>query len=150
MIGKTTALVPGLFLTLASNFVCAADVYRWVDENGQTHFGGSPPVEVESEWVKPPPKPATPPGLGIELRKQFEQQQADYTRQRQQQKDEQAQIEAERTERAKNCAQSRKAIADIKGYMNKRMFDAQGNYVEEADRLKKLAKAEESAEFWCD
>ncbi|HAC35223.1 MAG TPA: hypothetical protein DCF45_11955 [Gammaproteobacteria bacterium] len=150
MISRAAGLALGTLLVWGSGLVSAADIYKWVDENGQTHFGARPPTEVESEWVKPPPKPALPMDFGIELRKQFEQKQADYTVQRQQEKENKAQLEAEKVEREKNCAQSRKAVADIKSYMNKRMFDSQGNYVEEAERLKKLAKAEESASFWCD
>lgn len=150
MVSRATGLALGTLLIWGGGLASAADIYKWIDENGQTHFGTRPPVEVESEQVKPPPKPAIPADIGIERRRQFEQKQADYTLQRQQEKETQAQLAAEKAEREKNCTQSRKAVTDIKSYMNKRMFDSQGNYVEEADRLKNLAKAEESVTFWCD
>ena len=35
--------------------------YRWVDENGVTHYSQRPPVEQKSVEIKPPPPPATPP-----------------------------------------------------------------------------------------
>lgn len=58
------AMIVGLALAPA-----AADVYRWVDEQGQVHFGDRPPADKDSERVKtrPPasaPTPAAAPSLG--------------------------------------------------------------------------------------
>lgn len=58
------AMIAGLALAPA-----AADVYRWVDEHGQVHFGDRPPADKDSERVKtrPPPSAPTPaaaPSLG--------------------------------------------------------------------------------------
>ena len=138
-------LIAGCFSSLA-----AAGVYRWVDDKGQVHFGEQPPTDVEAETVKPPPPPALSPKFGTELRKQFEQRQADYTAGRQATKKAQQEAADQAAERARNCAQSRAAIKSINQFMNKRMFDNQGNYIEQPAREKKLEKAKESVEFWCD
>ncbi|MEL0082483.1 MAG: DUF4124 domain-containing protein [Gammaproteobacteria bacterium] len=137
-------------------FICGysslapAGVYRWVDANGQVHFGERPPTGTEADEVQPPPPPALSPELGSELRKQFEQRQADYTTNRKATKKAQQEAADQAAERARNCAQSRAAINSINQFMNKRMFDDEGNYIEQPAREKKLAKAQESVEYWCD
>lgn len=139
-----------LVLLSIAGFSGAANVYRWTDANGQTHFGEQPPAGVDSDWVPPPPPPAIAPEIGKELRSQFEQRQTDYSDARQANKEADAKAKAESAERAKKCAQSRRAIANINKFMNKRMLDKAGNYVEQSDRQAQLAKAQESTKFWCD
>lgn len=36
---------------------CAAEIYKWVDSNGVTHYDSSPPSGVKSTTIKPPPAP---------------------------------------------------------------------------------------------
>ena len=139
-----------LLLTMFTYQSASADVYRWTDEKGQVHFGERPPTGIEGESVKPPPPPALSKSLGQALRSQIEQKQADYTRDRDQSKADEAKANAEAATRKKNCAQSRKAIASINKYINKRMFDKNGNYIEPAGRQQKLAEAKKSVEYWCD
>lgn len=139
-----------LLIIFAVSTLANADVYRWVDAEGGVHFGERPPVDAKSEWIKPPPPPAVNPEFASQLRSQFEQRQADYTNNRKASKEAKTLAASEAAERAKNCAQSRQAIADINKFMFKRMLDKAGNYVEQVDRQAKLTKAEESAKFWCD
>jgi len=130
--------------------LAAAEIYRWTDANGQIHFGEQPPAGVDSDWVKPPPPPAISPELGIEQRKKFEQRQTDYTNDRLNQQEVQAQATADDDARAKNCANARRAIESLNQSMNKRVLDEAGSYVERSDRQAKLKQAEESAQSWCD
>ena len=139
-----------ILIICAVSTLANADVYRWVDDAGQVQFGEQPPADAISEWVKPPPPPALNPELGNQLRGQFEQRQADYTSSRKASKEAKVSAAAETAERAKNCAQSRRAIADINKFMFKRMLDTAGKYIEQSARQENLIKAEESAKFWCD
>ena len=34
--------------------LCYAEVYKWVDENGEVHYSNKPPPEIEAETVKVP------------------------------------------------------------------------------------------------
>ena len=38
----------------------AAQIYKWVDAEGQTHFDSQPPLEKQSQEIQPA-KPVTPP-----------------------------------------------------------------------------------------
>ncbi|WP_313027253.1 DUF4124 domain-containing protein [Pseudomonas lopnurensis] len=52
-------LAGGLLLALSSN-VMAAQVYKWVDAQGVTHFGAQPPQGQQVETVNTPSAPARP------------------------------------------------------------------------------------------
>ena len=140
-----------VFLILITNFYqpSHAGVYRWVDDSGQVHFGEQPPPGIETRAVKPPPPPALPADQGALLRGTIEQKQADYTRNRNESKAAQLKAENEAANRKKNCSQTRQAISSINKYMNKRMFDKDGNYVEETARQQKLIEARKSEDYWC-
>lgn len=40
-----------ILLCLLTTPITQAGTYRWVDENGQTHFGDRPPVNAASDEV---------------------------------------------------------------------------------------------------
>ena len=142
---------PLIFLLLLTNLYLPAHagVYRWVDDKGQVHFGEQPPPDVKTESMKPPPRPALPSDQGDLLRSQIQQKQADYTRSRNDSKTAAATAKTEAATRKKNCTQTRQAIASINKYMNKRMLDKDGNYVEESGRQQKLVEARKSEKYWC-
>jgi hypothetical protein len=55
-----------IWLTLASlSGTCHAEIYKWVDANGQTHFSeraavaGAKPIELEAEAPATPPRPSS-------------------------------------------------------------------------------------------
>lgn len=43
-------LVIGLGLALATT--ASAEIYRWTDDSGETHFGSNPPMDVDAERVE--------------------------------------------------------------------------------------------------
>ena len=137
-----------LMIFLMSFYLPAqAGVYRWVDSSGQVHFGERPPPGIESKTVKPPPAAALPTEQGTLLRGQFQQKQADYTRDLKATKTAEVEAKAAAETRKKNCSQSRQAIASIDTYKNKRMFDENGQYLEDAARQTKLAEARKSVKY---
>jgi uncharacterized protein DUF4124 len=51
-----------LFLFLSSMTLTSyADVYKWVDENGRTHYSQTAPENQNAEMIKAPPPPASLP-----------------------------------------------------------------------------------------
>ena len=36
----------------------SAEVYKWVDEDGKVYFSDSPPPDIVTEKIKPPPAPS--------------------------------------------------------------------------------------------
>lgn len=72
-------LAGGLVLALCGN-VMAAQVYKWVDAQGVTHFGAQPPQGQQVETVNTvtaPAKPAATPALVAEDETEADQQSID-------------------------------------------------------------------------
>ncbi len=106
-------LATALILTLASQ--AQGQSYRWVDENGVTHYSQRPPVDKESVEIKPPPPPATPPEEAWKKLNQERLQQED-TREDRKQDAEQAKKEADyKKKRAEACTAARNNLAAYEG-----------------------------------
>ncbi len=89
----------------------AEGVYKWVDAQGQSHFGSAPPPGVKSERINTQSSAATPApaeqGRGW-------QEQLDLSNQRRQQKNEQDQQAAKRQqENDRRCQSARYALDSL-------------------------------------
>lgn len=85
-----------LAIFLIPSGVCAEGIYRWVDEQGQVHYGDRPPAGVQVEVVLP----TFPPGSG-EAQRQLQ----DYVRTLEVQEAEQAkETERQNTSQALQAA----------------------------------------------
>lgn len=57
-------ILTGSLLLALSATAMAGQVYKWVDDQGRTHFGSQPPEGQQATSINtaaPPAKPATPP-----------------------------------------------------------------------------------------
>lgn len=86
-------------IVLVPTSLCAGSVYRWVDAQGQVHYGDHPPAGAKVESVPPP----FPPGTGEAQRELY-----DYVRRLDVQNAERAQ-EAEQQRQQKELETARKA-----------------------------------------
>ncbi|SEA14410.1 DUF4124 domain-containing protein [Microbulbifer marinus] len=84
------SLCGGLLLSvllLASATALAADLYRWVDEDGKVHFGDRPPMEAKAENIEGELRPINsadaPPPQQTASRQQHNPEQEYEQRQRQ-------------------------------------------------------------------
>ncbi len=88
----------------------SAQIYKWVDEKGQVHYGEKPPAGSKPSAVKPPPAQSNAPARGEDLQsKELEFRR----RQIQRQEDEETQArEAAKRNALCNNAKERLAIAE--------------------------------------
>jgi hypothetical protein len=51
---KRLHLLSAVFIVAMSTaiFISAADIYKWVDADGNTHYGDIPPIDASSELVR--------------------------------------------------------------------------------------------------
>lgn len=76
---RLTVLASGLALALCGNAM-AAQVYKWVDAQGVTHFGAQPPQGQQVETVNTvvaPGKPVTAPAPATQQKSEPDQQSID-------------------------------------------------------------------------
>ncbi|MBU2331800.1 MAG: DUF4124 domain-containing protein [Gammaproteobacteria bacterium] len=100
-------LAGGLLLALCGN-VMAAQVYKWVDAQGVTHFGAQPPQgqQVESvNTVTAPAKPAATPAPVAEDETEDDQQSIDRKVKRQ--------VAEQEAERKRYCETMRTNLAQL-------------------------------------
>jgi len=110
-------LAGGLVLALCGN-VMAAQVYKWVDAQGVTHFGAQPPQGQQVETVNTvtaPAKSTTMPAPVVEDETEVDQQSIDRKVKRQ--------VAEQEAERKRYCETMRTNLAHcrtIRGYVSKR------------------------------
>ncbi len=96
-----------LTLLILSPAVSVAEVYRWVDEDGRTHFGDRPPTQAASQEVKVESAPAR-----VDNSARDRQQKVNaFLEQKQQERDQQraadAKAEKQAAKRAEQCTKLR-------------------------------------------
>ncbi|QRY79548.1 DUF4124 domain-containing protein [Pseudomonas sp. PDNC002] len=137
---RRTIFMGSLLLALAPT-VMAAQVYKWVDAQGVTHFGAQPPEGSNADTVNtntaqpktpaaPPAQPSLPPSVD-EKQKAIDDKV----------KQEVAQQEAERS---KQCNQLRNDLAQMKNNPRIRVDDGSGELrrLTEEERQARIVKSE--------
>lgn len=138
-------------LSLLISFSASAEIFKWVDENGQTHYSQSPPESGEAETIDvPPPPPIAPESDNNEVDALIEKQQAD--EQAELEAQEKAEQEAEReAQLATNC---QVATDNLRGYQNnpgRRVIDEDGNAarLSEEERQQKIQELQDKIDLYC-
>ncbi len=126
-----------------------AAMYKWVDEEGNTHYSQSPPPgDIKGETIKPPPR-INPE---YDTKKQGERSQMldDIQKKREQAREEQLKAEEESAQKQKQCEQARARLAS---YERPRIMvkDADGNptRIGEDQRMAELEKSRELVRELC-
>jgi len=131
------------------SFATPAEMYKWVDSDGITHYTQSPPPGgVEATTIEPPPKVDTEAARkALEQRRQMLQEARQSRLELEQQEKRQAEEEARKKA---ECEQARARFAS---YQRPRvnLIDEQGNPVRatEEQRQAELEKSRELVEKLC-
>jgi len=141
-----------LLAALLATPLQASDVYKWVDENGVTHYGERAPSDKAYSTVK---TYGEVPGGGEEAKQRLEQQRAnkkaseakdlDYAQQKKI-ADEQAKV------RAENCKGARSNLKTIQENARVRILgeDGEFRYLTEEERQQQVVSAKETIAENCD
>ena len=146
-----------LYTLLAASVVCLplqavlAAMYKWVDEDGQTHYTEYPPPEedIQVETIQPPPKVDT-----AGARKELEEKQEKI----QSIEDDRNKSADEAAEKAKlsalnkaNCDLARDKLKQLTSLPRVYGKDEQGNRVRlgEDVRQQRIAAAQKDIKEWC-
>lgn len=127
-----------------------AQVYRWVDADGNVHYTDRPPPEVDAERMSIEVQP-TDLEATIEAQRDREE---NLSLRDQDREDDEHDAEAERRDRenlARSCQQARERVSRIESARRLSRVDEQGNRhtYDEAERAAALAEARAQAAEWC-
>jgi type IV secretory pathway VirB10-like protein len=154
-----------LFFALAMVFAATsfAQQYKWVDKNGRTQYGDTPPPGVKATPLKgpaarassPEPSPAAKDAKGAPKGPLTAAQQDAEFRKRQQDAEKAREKEAKAGEetqtKSANCAASREQLVAMESGQRIARTDAQGEryYMDDAQREGELARARKNVQQWC-
>jgi len=137
-----------LFIFTANS---SADVYKWIDKDGQVHYSQQLPPGQQADLVKTPPPPAIDPAKAQqEVDTLIEQQNAE--EQVREEKNIQAKKEREiANQLEKNCQAAKKNLQAYEDNPGRRLMDSDGNVTRptEEQRQQKIRESEQKVQQFC-
>ena len=139
------------FILCFSSSNTFAEVYKWVDDQGQTHYSQQAPKNKHAQIIKAPPPPAINPRVAQkEINLLIEHQQGVYAeREEDRRLEEEERLQKEKQEKYCNVNQN-----NLQEYINnpgRRMIDADGNVTRptEQQRQTKIKDIEQRLQEHC-
>jgi hypothetical protein len=136
-------------LALLAGAAGAEGVYKWVDAQGRTHFGGTPPPGQKTEKLNS--QTATPEAAPAQGNRSW-QEQLDLSNQRRQQTREKEQASA-RTEQEnqERCLAARRSLDSLQGGGARYRINEQGerDYLDDGQRQAALDSASQRVATYC-
>ena len=138
------ALIVLLFFLFAPN-TALAEMYKWVDENGNVHYGDTPPSKNQSEKMKPAPAADEKEAQRLKQRTTKilqRQHQVDAARSKNKQASKKA--ESKKVSIEKRCKHAKAELVFYKKRGRHSVLDLEGNLtkVKPAERKQKIIKLE--------
>lgn len=137
-------------IALCINTILHAEVYKWVDENGKTHYGDKP-FNKDAETIELDKGPKLDPDHHSRADKQRRLLDV-LDEERQDTKQQKAQAAADKKKREANCAIARKNLSKIRDatFLYKKSNDPRNPTVySDAERGEITNKAKKAVEQWC-
>jgi hypothetical protein len=111
---RTVPAVVSVVVIAALSGFAATEIYKWIDEQGNVHYGDSPPANIAPERVELEGGASAPADPGDELRRVLEQAEARAARRAAERSAASVLAEAERTARSAEddrCVEARMRLA---------------------------------------
>jgi len=138
------------FLSVCS-FVVQADVYKWVDEDGQVHYSQQAPVEQQAEMIKAPPPPAIDAGTAQWKLDNLINEQKKQQYQRNVEKNMKNYHSSQKEQRQENCKKSKYNLQQYQNNPAKRVLGSDGNVTRptEEQRQQKIQQLQQDVNQYC-
>lgn len=139
-----------LFLSCVAT-VSQAQVYRWVDQNGNVNYTQSPPPSGESETVKLHKLPEGVTENAQEELEKLRRQQAEEEKAQQVKRQNESNAAAAADLQKRNCENARKNFAKLErqGLRLRSTVDGQAVVLSDDERLERQKQAQENIEKYC-
>lgn len=128
-----------------------AEIYKWVDEQGQVHYGDKPQAQAESISVEGQGEPAKAPPDDSARRERQQRvlKSMQMERERKQALREQERASAQEAEQ--RCAEARQRLADISGagFLYRRNAEGERVIFTDEERAQASEQAEAAVEHYC-
>lgn len=132
---------------LMSGACAAADIYRWTDAQGRTHYGDRPPAGGAEKIVEPPPPSDLSPEEASAKLDAIRAQREAAAEERAKAQEEKAKADAEHKQHAQECAAARRQLDSMRAAQ--RVRDEAGNWYTGELRLQKQRELEQAIRKHC-
>ena len=141
-------LLVGLMVTAVSPV--AAEINRWVDENGQVHYDDQPRGQATrtfKSYASPSDSSSDPQKRMERTRKLLNA----YQIERQQEREQKVKLEEEREKRKRNCIRAKDRLRQYQEWGSIYRLDKEGNrvYMSDGERDNAIQRSRESVAKWC-
>jgi hypothetical protein len=142
-------------LAVVLTSTASAEMYRWVDAQGQVHYSDTPPPAGAKSEKTLPTAPASPTSAGAPpAQKSWQEKDAEF---RQRQTDEAAaqakkqKEQADEQDRKRNCELARRNLETLQSGQRVWTTDSSGQagIMDDAGRAKATAEAQKAVDSWC-
>ncbi|MDC9725838.1 MAG: DUF4124 domain-containing protein [Gammaproteobacteria bacterium] len=130
-----------LFVLLAFNNASFADIYKWVDDEGNTHYSQQAPRDQQADLIKAPPPARSANDAQKEIDTLIEKQSGTFET-----KEEERRLAREVAEddkkREEYCLRNKHNLQQYQDNPGRRMIDSDGNIIapDEEQRIQKIAE----------
>ncbi len=145
---KRTVLV---LLFAAAAQAASASVYKWVDANGEVHYGEKPPAAVGSSKQIALDKAPPPDPYAQERSEHLKSSMESAKEAREKRKEEQAKAKAEAALAKQNCATAKSRVHGYTSGGRLYRMDEHGErrYLSDDQRASELKQAQAEVKKWC-
>ena len=139
-----------LLVCLLLPLTAAGEIYKWTDADGNVHYGSSPPVDQQTETVKPPPSGDTE-AAQKSLQQSREILQPPEKKNKDAEKKKTAEAEQDPEAKKKRCEAAKKALEQMRTANRLQYIDDQGEraYMTPEQRAEREKKAQEMVKESC-
>ena len=133
----------------------SAQMYKWVDEKGVTHYSESPPPGRKSQEVQtapsPSPKPAEPSSTWSDKERDFRRRSIEREQAEEASKRKQAYEQQQAAMRKQRCASAQRALRVLSEQVPVYRINEKGEreFIEDADRPRAIERAKQGIETYC-
>lgn len=141
-----------LYLVLCLPVVAAAEMYRWVDAQGQVHYSDSPPpAGAKAAKTIDVPPPAAPSSSTSAKPKSWQEKDLEFRQRRAAEAEAQAKKDKEAKEKQQNCETARRNLAKFENATRVVTTNEKGEtvYMDNAARAAAAAEARKQIDTWC-
>jgi len=139
------------FLLLSFNSASFSDVYKWVDDEGNTHYSQQAPKNQDAKIIKAPPPPARSAADAQQEIDTLIEKQSGTFEAKQEERRANKEAAKEQAETEKFCQANRHNLQQYKDNPNRRSLDADGNVTRqtEEERQAKIAEIQQRLDEHC-
>ncbi len=140
-----------IILSVTFAGIASADIYKWVDDQGQVHYSQQAPESAPAEFIKTPPPPSVDPAQAQKEIDALIAQQKAAEQDKQQAKQLAEQRAAQEAALEKQCQDAKDALTAYQNHPGGRFYDEDGDLqrIKEDERQKKIEELSNNIKQHC-